>query len=135
MSAGQYDLYLEQGADWAEDFTHEQTQNPGDDPDDPATVWVPIDITDVIIRAQMRDRPGEETAYFTLTNAVGGSGAAITDAAAGKYKLWVTNEISSGLPPAPPDRFWDVYCLWPNGFEERVYQGAVTVDPTVTLPV
>lgn len=119
MSAGSYDIEIEQGASWSTSLVWQ-----AGDP------LVPVNLTGYTVRAQIRAIPtGELAATITAT---------ITNAAAGAISLALTAEQTSGIPVRgntwrDKERYvWDLEAVSSGGQVTRLLNGYAHISPEVT---
>lgn len=114
MTAKKLDLYIEQGADWFQDF-------PIDNPD-----GTPRDITGAHAALQIRSALGSPTAIVTMTDAIGNL---IITPYPGNIRAILNALIDTPFPPGS-----DIYDLKMilGSATSREYQGTVIIDGEVT---
>jgi|TARA_B110000858_G_scaffold184735_1_gene226207 hypothetical protein len=111
MAAGRYNIVVDQGSDFALQFTVKS--------DGTAT-----NLTGYSARAQLRERPhtGTVTATFTCT---------IVSASAGTIKMALTNEVTKAI--TPKKYYYDLEIYTTNDAAvTRLLQGEALVSPEVT---
>lgn len=111
MAAGNYNIVIDQGSDFALEFTVKED-------------GLAFDLTGYSARAQLRERPHDATkaADFVCT---------IVSAGAGTVKMALTNEVSATL--TPKKYYYDLEIFTTNDAAvTRLLQGEALVSPEVT---
>lgn len=111
MSAGKYNLTIEQGADFALSFTLSEDGSAKD-------------LTSHSARAQMRTKKSATDASATFT-------CTITDASAGKLKMALTNSETAALSPGIYYYDLELYTA-SDANVTRLLEGTATVTAEVT---
>jgi chitinase len=123
-TAGTWNLYIEQGADWELPVTYGlQT-----DPDDPLT-FAPVDLTGWTARMEIRQKAGG-TVYATLTSATGE--ITLDGANEPNIVLALDSVITLAMPKG--SAAYDLDLDDGSGRQLRLLEGAVTISPAVTQP-
>jgi hypothetical protein len=113
MSAGTWNIAVEQGADWAATVTWEAD---GD----------PVDLTGYSAAMQVRKSPGSVAALLELTDAAG----LTLGGAAGTIEITITSAQLSAIEAG--DWQYDLELTSASGVVTRVLQGRFVVDAEVT---
>jgi len=111
MAAGRYNIVIDQGADFALEFTLKENDSA-------------VDLSNYSARAQLRERPHDsvKAADFVCT---------IVSASAGTIKMALTNEVSAAL--TPKKYYYDLEIFTTNDAAvTRLLQGEALVSPEVT---
>lgn len=111
MAAGKYNILIEQGSDYNVDLT--LNDNTG----------AAVNITDITITSQAREKATDADALFTFT-------VTKTDAIAGKFRLSLTADQTSDLDFDLG--VYDVQLSTSTGSVTRLIQGNVVLSRTVT---
>ena len=111
MAAGIYNIIIDQGSDWAEEFTVKDN-------------GVARDLTGYSARAQMR-------AKSSSTSIVGTFVCTLPDAANGVVKMALGNAASSAIAPGTYDYDLEIYTVG-DASVTRLLGGKVTLTPETT---
>src|SRR5690606_6051660 len=112
MTAGRYDIIVEQGATWS------RTMTVADD-------GAPRDLNGYTIRMQARPRHSSEQVIVALTT---GDGITISDAAGGVFVMQLTAAQTEALPRVNGYRY-DLELEDGAGVVTRLLEGSFTVSP------
>jgi hypothetical protein len=112
MSAGPYELQIEQGVDRVIEITLK----------DKATE-LPIDITGWVFVMQIREK-------YSSTSVLYAPAVTIADAPGGKIQISLTATATSALPVKP--LVYDLEATKPDTKKIRILKGPAIVDPEVT---
>jgi hypothetical protein len=125
MAAGRLDLCVEQGADFACNFT--LTDSTGNT----------LDLTGSTFTGQIRSNYSSPTIIASFQFAIGDQTQTATK---GFVAMTLTNEVTTGIPVtastsynrSPTIYTYDVFRTFANGSKARVIEGLVKVSPEVT---
>lgn len=122
MPAAHFDLALEQGTTYSQQITWRQPNNPD------GTPGAPMDLTGATAHMQIRTANANSggTVLQDLTN---GNGLVL-----GGVNGTITINLTAGQTGAltTARAVYDLYVTLSNGTVNRLLEGSVTVDPTVT---
>jgi hypothetical protein len=109
--------------DWAVSFLYSSVNSDG-------VTTTPIDLTGSTIKMEIRIQESDHEATVGLTSAdinMDGysDGIYITDAVGGAFTVVITRHQSMSLYPG--SYITDIVRLMPNGYQERLWEGTVTV--------
>jgi hypothetical protein len=111
MAAGKYNIVIDQGSDFALEFTVKEDGSA-------------FDLTGYSARAQLRERPHDETKIADFV-------CNIVSAGAGTIKMSLTNETTTAL--TPKKYYYDIEIFTTNDAAvTRLLQGEALVSPEVT---
>jgi hypothetical protein len=125
MTAGQYDLVIEQGATFQQVLYWSSNTSPP----------VPMNITGYTAKMQIRSVIGASTALMTLTTGSAGAGPVynsgiILGTTNGQITIYIT--ATDTLAISWVTGVYDLDLVSPTGFITRVVQGNVSVNQTAT---
>lgn len=110
MAAANYDITIEQGADYALELTIKDGTGAA------------INLTGATLQAHIRERwDGPKVAEFTVQ---------VNNAAQGRAGLYMTGAASEGISPLAA--FYDLLLIRATGVRQRVIQGAVNISHAIT---
>jgi hypothetical protein len=124
MSAGLYNLYVEQNATFSQDFIYQ------------TSAGTPISLLGGTMTAQIRQSPSDSTIVSTFTVTIYDQ---TVPANVGKFNVALTSTQTAAIPVAQSSNFqsiptnfcWDCYVNL-SGVDIRLLQGTVVVSPSVT---
>ena len=126
MTALPVPLFIEQGATFAMGFTWCRESDP---PTVPPTAGAPYDLTDAVVRMQIR-KTYKSPPILDLTTGVGETRLVIDDPSTSGHVSLKLTATDTGLLTA--DAIYDLEIQLPNGDVRRILEGSVTVDLNVT---
>lgn len=126
MPAGNYDLYIEQGATLR--FSAVYGYKDGTLDVDGNENVLPYDLAGCRLRMQIRQRQGG-LVYASATTSNGGI-VINTPTTDGKFTVTLTDELTDTFTFVRGK--WDLEVGWPSGDVARILQGKVTVSPNIT---
>lgn len=115
MIPAQLDINIYPGATWKRVFTLL-------DPNEAA-----IDITGCSFRAQIRKLTGATPIVIDLDSP---NEITITDSVNGEFQIEVSYETTVDMTPG--SYMWDMFIEWPDNTRDKIWQGDVTVEPSLT---
>jgi hypothetical protein len=118
MPAAKYDLAMEQGATFTQTITWQDSNN------------APIDLTGATASMQIRTATANSAPGTPLVDLEVGSGLTL-GGTAGTITITVTPTQTMSL--TVPRAMYDLYVTLPGGQKWRLLEGAVAIDPTVTV--
>ncbi len=126
MSAGQYDLYIEQGATFRTVLTYLHRDGTVDVNGDP--IAVPYDLTGCEVRMQIRQRRGTEV-LISVTTA---NGAIVIDPdpTTGRMVITISDEATDSLTMSRAR--YDLEVEYPSGDVIRLIEGRVSISGNIT---
>ena len=119
MSAGNHNIYIEQGASWTYNIVVNQTDN------------IPVDLTGYTGKCQIRPQAGSSTLYAEVK-------VEFLDQINGKITLSLTDEQTSAIPSTGQDNtdfnnyVYDLTITDSLGMTIRLLNGNVLLSPGVT---
>ena len=125
MTAGIHDLHLEQGATFRLSVTLLQAVVP------PATVGLPVDLTDCVARMQIRATVADPAVLLSLTTGELPAGGITLGGVAGTISVLITDEQTAALTIIKGRYDLEVERVG-GGDVVRYLKGRVYVDPEVT---
>ena len=126
MSAGTYNLTIEQGATFIRVFLW-QAGGTGDCSCPPSTTSTPVNLTGYSAVMQIRQTPQSTTAYYTGSTA---NGNIVLGGTAGTITLTIPATTTSAFTWVRG--VYDMTLTSPTGVVTRLLQGSAIVSPDVT---